>query len=53
MRVKSVLFDSPCRSSIPTNAQTHRRSRNHDIGPDWMGTYLMNIAIDVDRGLPS
>jgi hypothetical protein len=53
MGVKSLLFDSPCRSSIATNAKAHRCRRYHDVGPGWMCTYLMNIAIDIDCGLPS
>jgi len=50
MGVKSLLFDSPCRSGIATNAKTRRRY--HDVGPSWMCTYLMNITIDIDRGSP-
>jgi len=53
MGVKSSLFDSPCRSSIATNAKTRRRRRYHDVGPGWMCTDLMNIAIDIDSGPPS
>jgi len=53
MGVKSSLFDSPCFSSIATNAETDRRRRDHDVGPGWMRTYLMNITIDINSGPPS
>jgi hypothetical protein len=33
-----------------TNAKTRRRY--HDVGPGWMCTDLMNIAIDIDSGPP-
>src|ERR1700682_4861565 len=52
MGVKSLLFDSPCRSSITTHAKTFRRRRYYDVGPGWMCTDLMNIAIDIDSGPP-
>ncbi len=52
MGVKSSLFDRPCRSSIATDAKTRCRRRYYDVGPGWMCTDLMNIAIDIDRGLP-
>src|SRR6478672_8472596 len=50
--VKSLLFDGPCRSGIATDAKTHPRRRYHDLGPGWMRTDLMNIAINIDRWLP-
>ncbi len=50
--VKSLLFDGPCRSGIATDAKAHRRSRYHEVGPGWMCAELMNIAIDIDGGLP-
>jgi hypothetical protein len=53
MGVKSSLFDSPCRSRIAANAKTRRRRGYHDVGPGWMCTDLMNIAIDIDSGPPS
>ena len=52
MGVKSSLFDSPCFSSIATNAETDRRRRDHNVGPGRMRAHLMNIAIDIDRGPP-
>jgi hypothetical protein len=53
MGVKSLLFDRPCRSAIATDAKTRRRRRDHDLGPGWMCTYLMNVAIDIDSRPPS
>jgi hypothetical protein len=52
MGVKASLFNSPRRSSIATNAKSHRRSRYYDVRAGWMRTHLMNIAIDIDSGLP-
>ena len=52
MGVKSLLFNSPCRTSIAANAKTHRCRRYRDVGPGWMRADLMNIAIDIDSGLP-
>jgi hypothetical protein len=50
--VKSLVFDSPCRSGVATDAKTHRRRRYHDAGPGWAGTDLMNIALDINCGPP-
>ena len=50
--VKSALFDGPGRSRVATDTKTYGRRSYHDVGPGWMRTDLMNISIDVDRGVP-
>ena len=50
MGAKSSLFDRPRRSGIATHPKARCRRCYHDVGPGWMGTDLMNIAIDIDRG---
>src|SRR5689334_4888204 len=50
--VEPLLLDRPCGSCIATHAKPHRRRSYHDLGPRWMCTDLMNIAMDIDRGLP-
>jgi hypothetical protein len=50
--VESILFENPRLPGIETDAKPRRRCRYCDFGAGWMGTDLMNIVIDIDRGLP-
>ena len=50
--VKAPLFDLPCRPAVAAGAKPDRSGGRHDARAVRVRANLMNIAIDVDRGLP-
>jgi hypothetical protein len=50
--MKPRLLDGPRCSTIPTDTEPNRRRRDHDVGMNRVRTDLVDVTVDVDRGLP-
>ena len=52
-RMKALLRDGPCRSTIPADTKPNRSRCNHDAGMNRVRADFVDITINVDRGSPS
>jgi hypothetical protein len=51
--MKALLFDSPRQSTVSTDAQSDSGGSGYDVGTSRVRAHLMDIAIDIDGGLPA
>lgn len=51
--MKTFSFDNPCCSTVPTDTEPSCGSRDHNAGINWVRKDFVDVAVDVDGGLPS
>jgi hypothetical protein len=51
--MKARLFDHPCRPTVAADAEPDCGGGHHGVRTVWVRANLMDVAIDVDSGLPS
>jgi hypothetical protein len=50
--VEAIPFNDPCRPGVAANAKANSGRRDDNLGICRVRAYLMNIAVDIDGGLP-